>query len=127
MGWPDTRLVSNMNCTGLPDPEIFKKIWRPHPFLYYSSSIEVVDTLKEKTELFEKTPEALSWWLKADLGIQCRFDFSYYPFDTNTCTVKLSSMNLRDSVVKYVTSSINADFDAKTTVQHELGCNSIDV
>ena len=29
-------------------------------------------------------------------------------------------MHPRDTVVKYVTSSINVDFDAKTTVQHEL-------
>ena len=120
MSWSDTRLVSNMNCTGLPDPEKFKKIWRPHPFLYYSSSIEIVDTLKDKTEIFEKTPEKLFWWLKADLGIQCRFDFSYYPFDIQVCTVKFSSTNLRDTSVTYETSSLDVEFDAKFTVQHAL-------
>ena len=118
MQWPDTRLLSKMNCTGMPDPEILKKIWTPHPFLYYSSSIKVVDTLKDKTELFEKTPEKLSWWLKADLGIQCRFDFSYYPFDSQACTLKLSSMDLRDTVVKYVTSSLDREYGAN--MQHEL-------
>ena len=112
MEWPDTRLVSKMNCTGKPDVKLLRRIWRPNPFLYYSSSIEIVDTFKDKAEFFEKTPKKFSWWLKADLGIQCGFDFRYYPFDSQMCTVKLSSTNLRDNVVKYVTSSINTEYGA---------------
>ena len=29
-------------------------------------------------------------------------------------------MNLRDTVVKYVTSSIDVEFDTKFTIQHEM-------
>ena len=39
---------------------------------------------------------------------------------TYICTLKLCSMNLRDTVVKYVTSSIDVEFDTKFTVQHEM-------
>ena len=43
------------------------------------------------------------WELELVLRIQCPFDFSFYPFDKQECSVKFTSYVHTENVVKYKT------------------------
>ena len=83
MEWKDTRLGSVKNCTGSIDDETFEKLWSPRPFIYDTSSIRPgLDLVGMAETMVEKNPEKFSWATKGHVNIQCQFDFSFYPFDT---------------------------------------------
>ena len=44
-----------------------------------------------------------NWELELVLRIQCPFDFSFYPFDRQKCSIKFTSYVHTDDVVKYKT------------------------
>ena len=81
--WEDKRLGYVENCTGNVDIETFEKFWKPSPFIYGTSSIRPANNLVGLVEQkIQKSPEKFSWAIKSDVNIECQFDFSYYPFDT---------------------------------------------
>ena len=83
MQWRDARLGSVKNCSGSIDEETLGKLWRPSPFIFDTSSIRHGnDLVGMAEEMIEKSPEKLTWAIKGHVNIQCQFDFSFYPFDT---------------------------------------------
>ena len=58
------------------------------------------------------------WDLALVLRIQCPFDFSFYPFDGQDCSVKFTSFFHTDNVVKYKTWHLE---DISDKVQQALG------
>ena len=81
--WQDKRLGFVENCTGNVDDETSEKLWRPIPFIFDTSSIRPANDLVGMVDqMTERSPEKFSWAIKGQVTIQCHFDFSYYPFDT---------------------------------------------
>ena len=81
--WEDKRLGYVENCTGNVDIETFEKFWKPSPFIYGTSSIRPANNLVGLVEQkIQRSPEKFSWAIKSDVNIECQFDFSCYPFDT---------------------------------------------
>ena len=58
-----------------------------------------------------------NWEIELVLRIQCPFDFSYYPFDNQECSVKFASYFHTDDVIKYITWQLE---DISGTIQQAL-------
>jgi hypothetical protein len=87
MYWNDSRLISNEDCVGELNKNTSQNIWRPNPYIFHLSSIEVVKTLAGQSEFYTKGVNggAVEWWIEAYVRLQCPFDFSLYPFDVQEC------------------------------------------
>jgi hypothetical protein len=117
MEWNDSRLRDGQNCIGELDPEASRQIWRPDPYVFYSSFTNIVETMNGKSESITMSPEGLLWWMEADIGLQCPFDFSYYPFDVQRCKFMVSSTTSTISTLVFKTTKI---LDRSQFIQQEL-------
>ena len=115
--WNDERLNVTGNCDGFIDNSTLEKIWIPKPDIYHKSFIEKIERIGGTTDYFSADPSTLYWYLELYVGIQCPFDFSFYPFDTHQCNVLFTSFFHTDEVVNYT--SWNLDDESKEN-QHAL-------
>ena len=106
--WNDKRL-SLGNCSGLLNQTVVDRIWLPRPYVHHTSFIEPVNQINSPTESFEATPDGdegqsgFYWYMEMVYGLHCKFDFTYYPFDTQFCDVKLHSKDFSVEFVNYKT------------------------
>ena len=103
INWNDKRLKYS-NCTGIVNPSVMKDIWLPKPYLHHLISRDNPDQVIDTSSYLEATSsEGFYWWLEIIFGIQCSFDFTYYPFDEQVCSVKFQSTSFPIEVVQYST------------------------
>ena len=103
INWNDKRLKFS-NCTGIVDPSTMKEIWLPKPYLHHLISRDNPDQVIGTSDYLEATSsDGFYWWLEIIFGIQCSFDFTFYPFDEQVCSVKFQSNSFPNEVVKYST------------------------
>ena len=114
--WYDTRL-NVTDCDGFIDKSTLQKIWTPQPDVLHKSFIEKVERIGGTTDYISADPDYLYWWLKLYVGIQCPFDFSFYPFDTHHCDVLFQSHVHTNKVVNYTSSD---PYDESMEIQHAL-------
>ena len=115
--WSDERLNVTGNCTGFIDNSTLNRIWTPRPDIHHKSFIEKVERIGGTTDYFSADPDYFHWWLEIYVGIQCPFDFSFYPFDTHQCNVLFTSHFLTDQVVNYTAGDL---IDDSMEIQHAL-------
>ena len=117
MYWKDERLNVTGYCDGFIDNSTLEKIWTPQPDVYHKSFIEKIERISGTTDYFSADPSTFHWYLELYVGIQCPFDFSFYPFDTHHCDMVFSSHFHTDQVVQYKSSEL---VDDSKEVQHAL-------
>ena len=115
--WNDERLNVTMNCDGFIDNSTLEKIWIPKPDIHHKSFIEKIERIGGTTDYFSADPDYLHWYLELYVGIQCPFDFSFYPFDTHQCNVLFTSFFHTHEDVNYTSWDLTDD---STNIQHAL-------
>ena len=99
--WQDVRLNIS-NCTGILDDLTINNIWKPSPYVHSTSFIKNVERIDGSTNYFEaEPPYNFYWYMELDIGLQCPFDFAFYPFDSHTCNVSFRSFYHTYDVVWY--------------------------
>ena len=117
INWKDHRL-SFSNCTGFLGPSVMREIWLPRPYLHHLTSVYDRDQITANSDYLEASASnGLVWWIEITAGIQCSFDFTFYPFDHQECIVKLSSNSFPHDVVSY---SSNKLIRSNYGIQHDL-------
>ena len=115
--WNDERLNVTDKCEGFIDHPILQKIWRPRPDIPHTSFIEKTERIGGTTDYYSADPNSLFWYLELNIGIQCPFDYSFYPFDTNECDVLFISHFYSDQDVNYTSLGL---VDESKEIQHSL-------
>ena len=92
----------------------------PRPYIPHLSSIATVGRLIGSTEFFQADPDLFNWELELVLGLQCPYDFYFYPFDVQLCQVKFTSYFHTDDVVRYSTRKLQ---DVSDNIQQSLEYN----
>ena len=101
INWKDVRLNFS-NCTGFLGPSTMKEIWLPRPYLHHLTSVYGQSQITADSDYLEASASnGLVWWIEITAGIQCYFDFSFYPFDHQECTVRFSSNSFPLDIVSY--------------------------
>ena len=118
--WTDSRLnVSEpeyVYCRGSIYSSAVGKMWLPRPYMVSTAYIEPVHTNPVTDYYFFEPPKFFRRYQELNIAVQCPFEFSYYPFDSQTCRVQFHSSSYTDGVVNY-TSKI---FDESDILQHAL-------
>ena len=120
--WNDQRL-SLANCSGLVNQTIVDKIWLPRPYIDHSSHIEPVNQINGPTVSFEAAPDGndgqsgFYWYMEMVLALHCKFDFKFFPFDSQSCNVRYSS---KDFTVDFVNFSTWGFKDKSDEIQQTL-------
>ena len=113
--WKDSRLNVS-DCDGEIDRNVVEEMWVPRPYMVSTSYIESV---KSTTAMYSytayKVPVFL-WYQELNIGVQCPFEFSYYPFDSHSCMIQFISNSYTDKVVQYNSTF----FDDSHRLQHAL-------
>ena len=116
MYWKDERL-NVTDCDGFIDNSTLQRIWTPRPDIYYKSFIQKIERIGGTTDYFSADPNYLYWYLELYVGIQCKLDFAFYPFDTHSCNVIFTSHFHTNQVVAYSAYEL---IDESEEIQHEL-------
>lgn len=125
MAWNDLRLNFS-DCNGLVDPSTMNEIWLPQPYLHRLSAIHERNQVTRNSFLFEASPkDGFRWWIETIVVIQCRFDFTFYPFDKQRCSVKFTSNTFDENAVKYFSwglskSPYGVDYDLMYSVDYTI-------
>ena len=115
--WHDSRLNITGHCEGFIDNETIDAIWIPRPYIPHLSHINTIGRLVGSTEFYYAVPDLLHWELELTVGLQCPFDFGFYPFDVQLCQVKFTSYFHTDEVVRYSTRRLQ---DLSARIQQSL-------
>ena len=113
--WKDSRLNVS-DCDGAIDRDVVEEMWVPSPHMVSTSFIESIKTLTAKKSFWWYKPPVFLWHQELNIGVQCPFDFSYYPFDSHSCMVQFHSNSYTDKVVQYNSTF----FDESPHLQHAL-------
>ena len=87
---------------------------------YLDAPLEKIERIAVKTDYVEASSSGFLWWLDMILGIQCPFDFTFYPFDKQTCKAKFSSYYYPKEVVQYSAAGLKS---SPNQIQHSLKYN----
>ena len=101
MLWKDERLNISEDCVGFINNSTLTRIWTPQPDINHKSFIRIVERIGGTTDFYSADPGSLRWYLHLVVGIQCPFDFSFYPFDVQWCNITFRSHFHTDKVVQY--------------------------
>ena len=117
--WTDSRLNDSLPeyvyCRGSIYSSVVEKMWLPRPYMVSTAYIEPVKT-NPVTDYYFYVPPIFKRYQELNIAVQCPFEFSYYPFDSQTCRFQFHSSSYTDGVVNY-TSKI---FDESDILQHAL-------
>ena len=114
--WEDSRLNVS-DCDGEIDMDGVEEMWVPRPYMVSTSYIESIKTMTAmNSEWWYKRDMGFLWDQELNIGVQCPFDFSYYPFDSHSCMVQFHSKSYTDKVVQYSCTII----DESHHLQHAL-------
>ena len=115
--WTDSRLnVSLPGCKGNIYSSVVEQMWLPRPYMVSTAYIESVKTNPVTDYYFFEPPNFFRWYQELNIAVQCPFEFSYYPFDSQSCRVQFHSSSYTDSVVNYTSVLI----DESDYLQHAL-------
>ena len=115
--WTDTRLNGTIpGCYGRIYSPAVDEIWIPRPYMVSTAFIEPVETIAETDFYYFEPDHMFHRYQELNIGVQCPFEFSYYPFDAHTCKVQFHSSSYTSSVVNY-TSELKV---ASDNLQHAL-------
>ena len=117
ISWNDKRLKITGDCHGFIDNSTLTRIWTPRADIHHKSSIKIVERIGGTTDFYSADPDYIYWYLQLVVGIQCPFDFSFYPFDDQWCNILLTSHFHTDQVVQY---SSWALYDESKEIQQAL-------
>ena len=98
--WTDARL-NVTDCKGYIPSSLVKDMWLPRPYMLSTSYIELIKTTVATEYHAFEPPNLFVWYQELNIGVQCPFDFSYYPFDSHSCKVQFHSASYTDKVVHY--------------------------
>ena len=115
--WTDARInVLLPDCYGVLYSTDVERMWLPRPYMLSTAYIESVKTNPATDYYFFEPPNIFRRYQELNVGVQCPFEFSYYPFDSHTCKVQFHDSSSTDRVVHY-NSSVD---DASDDLQHAL-------
>ena len=93
-------------------------IWTPRPYIHSTSFIQPVKRINGETDyIIAAPPNKFAWHMEFNIGVECPFDFAYYPFDSHSCQVKFQSHSYEDSVVRYTSGNLT---DSSLEIQPAL-------
>ena len=84
-----------------------------------TSYIESVKTNPVIDYYIFQPPDVFIRYQELNIGVECPFEFSYYPFDSHTCMLQFHSSQYTDNVVNYTCELT----DASDHLQHALKYN----
>ncbi|XP_033634497.1 neuronal acetylcholine receptor subunit alpha-7-like [Asterias rubens] len=117
--WNDTTLAWNESDYGgiknirLPP----SKIWTPDVLLYNSAD-DGFDATYHTNVVIESTGSCL-WIPPGILRTTCRIDVEYFPFDEQTCTLKLSSWTYDGNAMDLIVKSENNEYTSSMSENGE--------
>lgn len=119
--WTDRRLNFS-DCNGNLDLNMRNAIWFPQPWLFYiSQRKKPMQIVSQNDNLEAPSTHDLLWMFYISLGIHCPFDFTFYPFDIQKCSFKLSSTLFPEDFVKYSTMSLSySQYGIQPALKYEV-------
>ena len=102
--WFDNRInITSDDKEEVIDAQFLKHLWKPDLYLWDSKSgmARSDDTVKSGASVIRNGTDILvKYTIETEAETICRMNFTSYPFDTNTCLLRISSFgHYKDSVV----------------------------
>ena len=119
--WTDTRLNGTIpGCYGRIYSPAIDQIWIPRPYMASTAFIEPVKTNTETEHYFFEPEHHFFCYQELNIGVQCPFEFSYYPFDSHTCKVQFRSSSYTDAVVNYTSEFAVASENLQHALKYDI-------
>ena len=109
--WKDERLVLGEEFDTRDmisvDASFVKESWLPNVFIYDLRSFKVTEVLNKMSGVWISRDKYVLYSQAAKMTIMCPLEFSRFPFDTQTCKLRVGSYSFNDARMKFSSKHFN--------------------
>ena len=109
--WKDERLVLGEEFDTRDmisvDASFVKEAWLPNVFIYDLRSFKVTEVLNKMSGVWISRDKYVLYSQAAKMTIMCPLEFSRFPFDTQTCKLRVGSYSFNDARMKFSSKHFN--------------------